>query len=155
MIAAKRIERGGIDDDVAAGLEHPEHLANRRALDVVVERVNDIERRDQIEPRAAEGEGGGRRPRDFSLAASVRDLQTRPRQVDTIGAPELPQQGQVVTGAAAAVENLRGRAAAGPGLGFFHGPRDERPDEPPEATEPEMIAFRARGRFEETFHTGV
>src|SRR5207237_205891 len=119
-----------------------------------VERVNDIERRDQIEPRAAEREGGGRRPRDFSLAASVRDLQTRPRQVDTIGAPELPQQGQVVTGAAAAVENLRGRgAAAGPG--FFHGPLDEGPDEPPEAAEPEMVAFHARGRFEETFHTGV
>jgi hypothetical protein len=74
----------------------------------------------------------------------MRVLKSGPREVDTVGTAVSPEHPQVVPGAAAAVENLEPPAAGGSG--------NERFNEPPEAPEPEMIAFGARRGFKQAIH---
>ena len=76
-----------------------------------------------------------------SLTALAGELESCPGQIDADRTTVAPQPGEIVTGAASAIENTARVAASGVG--------NKRFDESTEAAEPEMIAFGARGRLQE------
>src|SRR5205823_738954 len=148
MIAAQRLERRNVDHQAAPRPEHPEHLGDRVALRLLVQGIQDVERRDEIERPGGEWQACRRGAREAALAAGVGVPQAGPREVDPRRAAIAPEQRQVIARAAPAIEDLH--AAAG-GIRRIS---NDRLDELSKAAEPEMIALGARGGLEETVHRG-
>jgi len=144
MVPLERFQRGHVDDHRTARLEHAVHLGDRRALDGIGQRIENVERRHESEPRVRKRQlrHGGARDRFGAVLPGV--LKSGPCEVDTVCGAVSAEHREVVPGAAAAVEN----AGAASGCGT----RDEWFDESAEAAEPEMVALRARGGLEETIH---
>ena len=122
------------------------HLFERVALDLVVERVEDIKRGDEIEDGVGEGQTRRRRARNLTLAAGPAVGEAAPGDVYPDGATVLAQQPQVVTSAAAAVQREQRTSGAARHL------LDQRADEPTKSAEPEVVALGSRRRFEPTIH---
>jgi len=81
-------------------------------------------------------------------AASSRDGQARPRQIEPPRAAVSLQEPEIAARAASTVEEPQPRSVAGRLL-------QQRRDELPESTEPEMVAFGARRRFEQSIHACI
>ena len=55
MLAVQDLERGDVQQQPAARLQHARDLGDRRPLDLVGQTLKDVERGDQIEGAAAKG----------------------------------------------------------------------------------------------------
>ena len=147
VVASKPRKRRHIEYEVTSGPHHPIHLSESRSRVPVVEGVDDVEGRHDVERRVGERQGCGGGLGDSPLVVLVRVGETAEGQVDPEGPAEPAEHLQVVAGAASAVEDARVVAIDGSG-----GLLEERTHETAEAAEPEMIALGARGHFEKSIH---
>ena len=118
-------------------------------LHLVVERVEDVERGDEVELAGRERQSGRGCACDLALSAAARVGETAPGDVDAAGAAVAAEHRQVVAGAAAAVEDAADRVA--PAVARSSSGRDETA----EAAEPEVITLGARRGFEQSVHECV
>ena len=144
VIPSEKVERCDVDDEPAARFEHARHFGDCLSLGRVIERVEHVERRHQIEPLRGERQVRRRRARREALAPLPRELQPGPREIDSVRATVAAQPREIVARAATAIEDVEGRSAGGVG--------NERFNESTEPAEPEMIALGARRRLEEPAH---
>ena len=121
------------------------HLRQRSCSHVIVECINHIERCNEIERLGRKGKSERRCPRHqpFAMAAGIGE--TAERQVDSNCAPISAKHSKVVASSAATIED---RQVGSTGRCAFQ----QRDDEAPEAAEPEMPAFGARRRIEQSIH---
>ena len=142
MVAGEHFYCGNVDDDLSSWPQHPIHLIECVPLHLVVEGVEHVERGDEVElaGRERQSSRGCTGDAHFAEAASVGE--STPGDVDPAGAAVAAQHREVVSGAAAAVEDER-IAAAGSGA------LEQRLDEPTESVEPEVIPFGAGRGFEQ------
>jgi hypothetical protein len=73
---------------VSPGFEDSPHLLYRPPLRLVVQAVEDVERRDDISERVGEGQGGDSRTDDGAVACA-RDTQAERRELDAAGGTEI------------------------------------------------------------------
>ena len=147
MVAAERGKRGNIEYEVTSGPHHPIHLFERCGRPDIVERVNHVERRDDVENAVGEGQRGCGRLGDQPLTMVTRVRETAVRQIDSEGTAVLPDHLQVVAGSAAAVEDP-GDAT----LDILSSLLEERTHETTKAVEPEMLALCASRHLEKSIH---
>ena len=137
MVAAQDVHRRDVDQHAPAGPREPEHLRHGRLFVRLLERIQHVERRHEVEHPAGEGRRRDRGPRQPAPAQLVPDIKSDLGTVETVGRAIALEQGEVGARAAAAIEDARPDPAA-------EGPVDQGPDEPAEAAKPEMTLFRAR-----------
>src|SRR5438093_5897639 len=113
MIAAKNFERRDVDDREATRFEQPEHFRKCGALVPFFERVEDIERRDQVECRAGKGRGRDACPHQLCAAGLAAESEPRLRLVEAAGATEATEPFDVRSRTAAAIENADRGSACG------------------------------------------
>jgi hypothetical protein len=147
MVAPEPRQRGHVQDEVTSGAHHPIHLFERRPGAPVVERIDDVEGRDDVEDAVAEGQGRRRSLGGEALAVPLRVGQAAVGEVDAERRTVTAQHAEVVSGAAAAVEEPQPLAAERAGRLV-----EQRRDEAAEPVEPEMFALGARGHFEKSIH---
>ncbi len=145
VIAGENFQRRNVDQDLSSGPQHPIHLIERLSLDLVLERIQHVERGDQVELAAGKGQARGGRAGDTALAAIARVREAAPGDVDAPGPSELPEHLQVMAGAASAVEDPRR-------LDAFGRLAEQRLDETAESVEPEVVAFGPCRCFEQAIH---
>ena len=107
VVAGENFQRRNVDQDLSPGPQHPIHLIERLSLDLVLERVQHVERGDQVELAGRKRQARGGRASDTALAAFARVREAAPGEVDAPGPSELPEHLQVMAGAASAVEDPR------------------------------------------------
>jgi hypothetical protein len=145
MVAAQRVHRRDVDDRVPARLQHAMHFGDRGALILVLERINDVERRDEVEGAGWErhgGHAGSRHPRHPRLS---RDRQADRGEIEAERAAEAIEPCEVGARSAAAVEDGRIRSSS-------RRAPDQRHDEGPQAAEPEMASLGQRGTAQQVLH---
>ena len=148
MIAAQHRHRRDVDDRAAARLQQPEHLADRRPLVRLGQRIQHVERRDDVEAGAGKGNGGHAGAREARAARVTADAESGLGEVEPVGAAEAGEQCEVGAGAAAAIEQPRVRQSGGRAL-------EQRRDECAEAAEPEVTRFRPCGCAQQVFHARI
>ena len=147
MIASEPRKCRDIEQKVTSGPHHPIHLIERCRGAAVVERVDDVEGRHDVELAVGEGQCGRGRLGDRSFAFALRVGETAVSQVDAGRFAEAPQHAEVVPRAAAAIENPR-VASFDRARGFF----EQGPHETTETMKPKVLALGARRHFEKSIH---
>src|SRR5712691_9574931 len=109
MIAAKRLHRRDIDDGKPAGARDAVHLGNGRALVRRLQRVQNVERGDDVERPAWKRRGGNRSADEPGAARFATDPQAGLRDVEPVRAAETAEELQVGSGAAPTVQKANGR----------------------------------------------
>src|SRR5262249_25377762 len=112
-----------------------------------LERVDDVERRHEIEGAARKRRGGDARARQPRPSRAAPEAQSGFLEVEAVGAAEALKQIDVGAGPAPAVDDAQVGAAGDRGA-------DERRDEGSETPEPEVTGFGARRRAQQVLHRG-
>ena len=137
MVAAQDIHRRDVDQGAPARPRDAEHLRDRRLFVGLLQGIQDVERRDEVEHAAGKGRGRHRGPGQPTAIQLASDVKSDLGTVETVRRAIPLEQREVGARAAAAIEDTRPDPAA-------QGLVDQGPDEPAEAAKPEMTLFRAR-----------
>src|SRR5207237_3401320 len=121
---------------------------DRAALVRVLEGIEHVERRDDVECAARKRRRRDARAREMAASFVASDAQAGGAEIEPVRAAERAEPLEVCAGAAPAVEDERRDSARGGGP-------DERGDERAKAAEPEVPRLRSRGRAQQMFHARI
>ena len=143
MPPAQDVQRRDVDHERASGLEDPGHFRHRPPRIVFGERVQHVERGDEVERRVVEREGGDAGAGQPGEPGPARAAEAGPIQVDAVSAGQRRERPQVPARAASRVEHARPVA-----------PGERRVEqgtrEPAEPAKPEMPGLGVRRGFEQS-----
>jgi peptidoglycan-associated lipoprotein len=148
MVAAEPGQRGDIQHEVTSRPHHPIHLLEGGGSSMVVERVDDVERRHDVEDAVGKRERRGRGLSDRPLAVRAGVGQAAVSQIDAERATVAAQQPKVVAGSAPAIQDARVTSALERCRRVF----EEGTNEAAEAMKPKMLALGAGRHFEKSIH---
>jgi hypothetical protein len=148
VVTPQDLHRRHIDQGVSAGPEQPIHFRDGCSFVPVLEGIEDVKRRDQVERRAREGRRGDRRAREPRASGLAAKAQTDGGQVKAVGSAESGEQIDVGAGAAAAIDKARVAPLADRTLqkGGYEGSQ---------AAEPEVTRLGARGGAQQMLHARI
>src|SRR6185436_10128666 len=134
MIALQKVHCRGVEHQEPSRPQHTKHFSDRRSFHFVVERVDHVERRDDVKGLSRERKVCNRRLRNSAIATAPGEAEPRPVEIDANCRAVTSKPSEIVTRAAATIENSSSRSGS-----YCLG--DERDHEPAKSSEPEMIAF--------------
>jgi hypothetical protein len=140
VLAVQHLQRGDVQQQPAARLQHARHFLDRRLFDRVGQNLEDVERRRQVDGAARERDVADARL-DDAMPVRAGELGADARHIEAGRAAVGPQHLEIRSGAAAAIENPRRRPP-------FSGAHERGLDVLTEAAKPEVRLFGAVSQLE-------